>query len=71
MSEKKDDRPYANVHQSEALVSIGRAIHASLVSPDCFDSNGEAANVTDGLFEIAGAIRDLAEAIRETSGRGE
>ena len=40
------------------------AIAAGLISPNEADSNGEPANVVDGLFAIARAIDGLAQAIR-------
>ena len=40
------------------------AIAAGLISPNETGSNGEPANVTDGLFAIARAIDRLAQAIR-------
>lgn len=40
------------------------AIAAALISPNEADSNGEPANVVDGLFAIARAIGDLAMAVR-------
>jgi hypothetical protein len=42
------------------------AINATLISPNEADQNLEPANVVDGLFAIARAIHDVAEAIRET-----
>lgn len=45
---------------------IGKALQFVLTSPNEADSNGETANVVDGLFAIARAIRDLAAAIRES-----
>ena len=39
------------------------AIAEFLATPNEFDSNGEAANVVDGLFFIGRAIHRLAEAI--------
>lgn len=43
---------------------VGNAIRAALVSPNELDSNLEPANVVDGLFAIARAVGDLADAIR-------
>lgn len=43
------------------------AIANALVSVNESDSNGEAANVVDGLFAIARSIRRLAEAIKDSS----
>jgi hypothetical protein len=51
---------------------IGEAIRASLISPNVPDSDLEPANLVDttnriarALFDVAGAIRELAEATRE------
>ena len=41
-----------------------RALGAALISPNEHDSNGEVANVVDGLFAIARAISELAAAVR-------
>jgi hypothetical protein len=46
---------------------IGESIKFCLVSPNECDSNWENANVVDGLFAIARAIRSLADAIRESA----
>ena len=43
------------------------AIAAGLVSPNEADTNGEPANVVDGLFAIARAIDRLADAVRGRS----
>ena len=40
----------------------GNAIRGALISPNESDSNGEPANVVDGLFAVARAISDLAGA---------
>lgn len=40
------------------------AIAAGLISPNEADTNGEPANVVDGLFAIARAIDGLAAAMR-------
>lgn len=52
---------------------IAEAITNSFVSPNVFDTNGEAANIVDTTnqiakagFEIAKAINNLAQAIRDT-----
>ena len=45
---------------------VAKAIHDNFTSPNECDSNLEAANVVDGLFAIARAIRRLAEAIEGT-----
>ncbi len=44
---------------------VARAIWGTLQSPNECDRNGEAANIVDGLFAIARAIYDLADAVRE------
>lgn len=43
--------------------SIARAIEATLSSPNEMDSNGEIANVTDGLYALARAVHHLADAL--------
>jgi hypothetical protein len=40
---------------------IAQAIASTLISPNCEDSNMEAANVVDGLYKIAQAIRHAAD----------
>jgi hypothetical protein len=42
------------------------AIARVFISPNEADSNGEPANVVDGLFAIARAIGDLADAVRNS-----
>jgi len=49
-------------------LAIG-AVAAVLVSPNEADSNGEPANVVDGLFAIARAIDRLADAISGAGSR--
>jgi hypothetical protein len=44
--------------------TVAEAIHATLTSPNEADSNLEPANVVDGLFAIARALHDLADAVR-------
>lgn len=44
------------------------AIAAGLISPNETDSNGEPANVVDGLFAIARAIDGLAATMRAAHG---
>ena len=44
------------------------ALRQTLISPNECDSNSEDANVVDGLFAIARALRDVAAAVREASG---
>lgn len=46
-----------------------KAIRDALISPNEYDSNGETANVVDGLFALARAIRKLTETIQEMNGR--
>lgn len=47
-----------------AVLSIVDAIESTLISPNESDSNGECANVVDGLFRIARAIDRLASAVQ-------
>jgi hypothetical protein len=47
---------------------IAEALHATLISPNESDRNGEAANVVDALAAIARAIHRLAEAQEERNG---
>ena len=46
-----------------ARTDTGNAIRGTLLSPNEHDSNGEIANVVDGLFAIARAIEHLAGAV--------
>lgn len=46
--------------------SVASALVATLISPNESDSNLEAANVVDGLYMIARALHDVANAIRES-----
>ena len=43
------------------------AIARAFITPNETDSNGEPANVVDGLFAIARSIGDLAAAVRESA----
>lgn len=45
-----------------------KALGASFISPNEADSNGESANVVDGLFAIARAIDRLAAAVTAAAG---
>ena len=45
---------------------IARAIEYTLMSPNEVDQNLESANVVDGLFAIARAIRRLAEVLENS-----
>lgn len=47
----------------EVIEKVGRTIGNTLSSPNEMDSNGEAANVVDGLFAIARGLHHVAEAI--------
>jgi hypothetical protein len=47
--------------------SVTTAIGRAFITPNESDSNGEPANMVDGLFAIARAIGDLAAAIRDSS----
>jgi hypothetical protein len=49
-------------HVEEVMEGVRTALREGLVSANETDSNGEFANVTDGLFAIARAIRALSEA---------
>ena len=51
--------------------ALSGAVYATLASQDELDSNGEPANVVDGLFAIAHAINRLAAAIEESARRGD
>ncbi|MGC2272699.1 MAG: hypothetical protein WA555_13415 [Candidatus Sulfotelmatobacter sp.] len=42
------------------LEQIAQAIDRNFSSPNCSDSNGEVANVVDGLYRVAEAIDNLA-----------
>jgi hypothetical protein len=46
-----------------ARTDTGNALRATLISPNEADSNGEPANVADGLFAIARSIDHLAAAV--------
>lgn len=48
------------------MKELEQAIREVFVSPNESDRNMEPANVVDGLFAIARALRDVAEAIRYT-----
>ena len=52
---------------TQQRTDIGNAIRSTLVSPNESDSNGESANVVDGLFAIARAIENLATAVTRVS----
>lgn len=43
--------------------STAAALHDTLISPNCLDSNLEPANVVDGLYAIANGLNHIAEAI--------
>lgn len=44
-------------------MSIESAIREVGISPNCFDSNFEAANLVDGLYEMARAMNRVAKAL--------
>lgn len=44
---------------------VASAIWGTLESPNCSDSNFEAANVVDGLYSIAKALHHVAKAIEK------
>ena len=45
------------------IISVEAEINRAFISPNEADRNGEEANVTDGLFAIARALSDVADAI--------
>ena len=45
---------------------VASAIERGLSSPNCSDSNGEVANVVDGLYYIARALKWLGNADADT-----
>ena len=47
---------------------VSQALINTLSSPNELDSNGEEANVVDGLFAIARSVDNLADAIRNPDG---
>lgn len=51
------------------IQDIAAALRDTLRSPNESDSNGEAANVVDGLFAISRALHRLAKAIELKSER--
>jgi hypothetical protein len=53
---------------SPPRTDTGNAIRSTLISPNEADSNGEVANVVDGLFAIARAIHRLADAVADPEG---
>lgn len=53
--------------QAPTLPAAVDNIALALVTPNETDSNGEAANVVDGLFAIARALNNIAAAIRPPS----
>lgn len=55
------DRFTAEYFIADAVQDIANRLH----SPNEQDSNGETANIVDGLFAIARAIESLAKAIKE------
>ena len=62
----------------EIAEMLTEAIRASLISPNVPDSNLEPANLVDttdrigrALFDVAGAIRELAQATRGEDGGGD
>jgi hypothetical protein len=63
MSDESDAIDEGATQITVALEDIGSALKQTLISPNCFDSNLEAANVVDGLYAIARAIQALALAI--------
>jgi hypothetical protein len=53
-----------------SMDEVAKALRVSLNSPNERDSNGESANVVDGLFAIARAIHRLAEAYENRADMG-
>lgn len=51
----------------DEVAALAGVIEAGTVSPNELDLNGEPANVVDGLFAIARAIRALADAIKDAN----
>jgi len=51
---------------ADKTIDIGRALEDSLISPNEADSNLEPANVVDGLFAIARAIRQTGRVLAAT-----
>lgn len=49
------------------MSDLGDSLRAVLESPNEWDSNGEPANVVDGLFAIARALNRVAKAIEDQS----
>lgn len=49
----------------ETIDNIAKALDASLTSPNEMDSNGEVANVVDGLFAISRSIIKLANVLEK------
>ena len=48
--------------ENKDTAAISEALRAALISPNESDSNGEAANIVDGLFAIVRAIEVLGAA---------
>jgi len=48
---------------------IAKAIDNAFISPNCLDSNLEPANIVDGLYAIAKAIKSLADAAHNKNDR--
>ena len=55
----------ASQEPSADVRALAKALSAVFVSPNESDSNGEAANVVDGLYAIARSISWLAEVIEK------
>jgi len=56
--------------EREAAKSLANTIAYTLTSPNECDSNGEVANVVDGLFAIARGLHRIADCLeREAGGR--
>jgi hypothetical protein len=64
---KPTPRRAARSSKAKPIASpVASALTATLISPNECDRNFEAANVVDGLFAIARALHDVANAIRES-----
>jgi len=55
----------SNIQSYYIETEIGDAISSNFTSPNECDRNLEPANVVDGLYEIARAIRKLAEVLEK------
>lgn len=58
-------------NEIDAASVLAKALRDTLISPDECNSNLKNANAVDGLFAIARAIDNLANALREKRGTHE